>query len=166
MRPNQQETEDLGTFTKQILNEKLHLLCSDIRKIPFYNLRNYLLYPHQISTCPRSFLNAISKLLTAISLGKTMKLVSIYDDVITHRVKYAEIRVFSDPYFSLYTGKYGKPIFWHILPSFYSYSFFIADVRYLQQLYCINYNKLIQIHFILPRKVQEATKKQKISFSL
>ena len=28
MRPNPQETADLGTFTEEILNGKLHFLCS------------------------------------------------------------------------------------------------------------------------------------------
>ena len=30
MRPNPQETEDLVTFTEEILNGKLHFLCSSI----------------------------------------------------------------------------------------------------------------------------------------
>ena len=30
MSPNQQETADLVTFTEEILNEKLHFLCSDL----------------------------------------------------------------------------------------------------------------------------------------
>ena len=30
MWPNPQETADLGTFTEEILNEKLHFLCIEI----------------------------------------------------------------------------------------------------------------------------------------
>ena len=30
MKPNPQETADLVTFTKEILNGKLHFLCSDL----------------------------------------------------------------------------------------------------------------------------------------
>ena len=32
MWPNPQETEDLVTFTEEILNGKLHYLCSDLYK--------------------------------------------------------------------------------------------------------------------------------------
>ena len=33
MRPNLQETADLVTFTEEILNVKLHLLCSAIQPL-------------------------------------------------------------------------------------------------------------------------------------
>ena len=34
MRPNPPETADLVTFTEEILNEKLHFLCSVLCKHP------------------------------------------------------------------------------------------------------------------------------------
>ena len=33
MGPNQQETADLVTFTEEILNVKLHFLCSDFNEV-------------------------------------------------------------------------------------------------------------------------------------
>ena len=34
--PNPQETADLVTFTEEILNGKLHFLCSDASEIPAF----------------------------------------------------------------------------------------------------------------------------------
>ena len=33
MWPNSQKTEDLVSFTEEILNEKLHFLCGDQQKV-------------------------------------------------------------------------------------------------------------------------------------
>ena len=41
MWPNPQETVDLLTFTEEILNERLHILCSEKRN---QYLRNFLIY--------------------------------------------------------------------------------------------------------------------------
>ena len=40
MQPNPQETADLVTFTEEILNGKLHFLCSAIK---FYAFHSHLL---------------------------------------------------------------------------------------------------------------------------
>ena len=44
MWPNPQETANLVTFTKEILNEKLHILCSDLTAIGAYALWVTLLF--------------------------------------------------------------------------------------------------------------------------
>ena len=36
MGPNQQESEDLVTFTEEIRNEKLHFLCSVVKFFAVY----------------------------------------------------------------------------------------------------------------------------------
>ena len=40
MRPNPQDTADFATFTEEILNAKLHFLCSDISR--HTNIFNHL----------------------------------------------------------------------------------------------------------------------------
>ena len=53
MRPNQQETDNLAKFTEEILNGKLHFLCSDkkkmISKVFTFDL-NFAFYPSTRST--------------------------------------------------------------------------------------------------------------------
>ena len=41
VRPNPQETADLVTFTEEILNGKLHFLCSDIKLQQTYFFQRY-----------------------------------------------------------------------------------------------------------------------------
>ena len=46
MRPNLQETADLVTFTEEILNEKLHFLCSEYSASPIllYSVTGYWIF--------------------------------------------------------------------------------------------------------------------------
>ena len=47
MRPNPQETTDLVTFTEEILNGKLHFLCSGATEMPIKTMNLNLDHHHQ-----------------------------------------------------------------------------------------------------------------------
>ena len=57
MRPNPQETADLVAFTEEILNEKLHFLCSE--QASKHALKNIELIAIEISIVKPSIMSSV-----------------------------------------------------------------------------------------------------------
>ena len=81
MRPNPQETADLVTFTEQILNGKLHFLCSDVirhtqtvfRGVIFHKAPNRLLW---FFKCIKIFIKAAKIFPFQVCVFRSMLLVN------------------------------------------------------------------------------------------
>ena len=86
MRPNLQETEDLVTFTEEILNRKLHFLCCLICNVII--IKTWICWSFQVKL--EIFCNQILRKMTHVQLLK------LSAKLIFHQ----QILLFYDPFFT------------------------------------------------------------------